>query len=480
MSTIQSTAPKEARDTTPSKRKGSPLCYQTLSDTRAQSTPNLTRGEQHGNSSLETPDRPVSHKRAKSASGCSPRAAAVASNDNTKASSPLRTATSCTRKGEYRYEGSRLNHLRSCQDPNCKIRHASMQPSALDDNETISSEPQQQVEDVFTTTTSRNQAKPMRFFSGNDTHKSSEGSPSPNPKSDASAETSEATGEPYMKVHGADEAADPEPEFLHCEAPSSQEKPHTEATPCRIRSKRPADAQGLHRKLQSRFETRLSPKDEEGQMYVIKDLNRPRLCKIGRAKKSEPRAETIANSCGLEIDIVYTSPVSLYIRTEALIQAYLSDLCRPYDCKSCNQTHFEWFEIPAELAIAAVEKWVYFMHRESPYDPKSKELKPFWSLWLRFYHVASADVDFNAIRTRWDRIISPSKLDHFNYKLENARETLWELFWPVYATIGWTATFIAFQHPFAFILMVTSVVGTFISMSHDFHPVRRAATKHKL
>ncbi|KAF2630418.1 hypothetical protein BU25DRAFT_456154 [Macroventuria anomochaeta] len=358
------------------------------------------------------------------------------------------------------------------------MRPASVQPSASDYDEKNSSETQeQQTEDVFTTMSPKNQAEPVRFSLSNDTHKSSEESPLSKPKSDLSAETFEATGEPHIKTPRAEEAADLGPDNLHYEASPGQDKPKLE-TPGRIRNKSPADTLIMHKTLRKKFASRLTPKEEEGYIYVVKDLNRPHLCKIGRAKESELRVATIENSCGFKPQLVYSRLVGLYIRTEALTQGYLSDLCQPYFCKPCNQTHHEWFEAPNELAIAAVKKWVDFMCRESPYDPRSKELRPFWSIWLKVHDLASADLDVDEFRMWWDRIISPSELDHFKYKLNAVQDILWKFFWPVYATLAWTVTFIAFQHPVAFLLMVTSVVGTFVSMSYDF-PLRNASTSSR-
>jgi hypothetical protein len=309
-----------------------------------------------------------------------------------------------------------------------------------------------------------------------DVHKSIGESPFPKERSNLSAETFETTEEPHIEAPGSDKVADQEPDRLYSEAPSDQDQPNLEDTPGHIRSKSRANIISMQEKLRAKFEMRLSPKDEKGHIYVMKDLNRPHLCKIGKAKESQLRVATIKKSCGLDLELAHCKPVDLYTRTEALIQAYLSDFCLPYLCESCNRTHSEWFEIPDELAIAAVEKWVNFMCRESPYDPRSKELKPFWSVWLDFHNFASADLDVDGFRMWWDRIMSPSKLDHFNYMFKPVWEKLWKFFWPVYATLAWTVTFIAFQHPATFFLMIASVIGTFVSMSHDFHSLRHAST----
>ena len=352
-----------------------------------------------------------------------------------------------------------------------------MQLPASDDNETqLSKTQEQRAEDVFTTISPKNQAEPLRFSLSNGAHKSSGESPFPKAKSNQSGKTFEMIGEPHVETPGSDKVADQESDRLYCEAPSGQDQPNLEDTPGDIRSKSRAGILSIHEKLRTKFEMRLSPKDEKGHIYVIKDLNRPHLCKIVRSKESQFRVADLKQSCGLDLELVHYKPVDFYIRTEALIQAYLSDLCLPYFCESCDRTHSEWFEISDELAIAAVEKWVDFMCRESPYDPRSKELRPFWSMWLEVRNFASAELDVDGFRMWWDHIMSPSKLDHFYYKFKPVGEKLWKFFWPVYATLAWTVTFIALQHPVAFFLMVMSVIGTFVSMCHDFHSLRHAPT----
>ncbi|KAH6615152.1 hypothetical protein C7974DRAFT_428104 [Boeremia exigua] len=448
---------QQAVDTTPSKRKCSFLGPQMMSDAKTQSSPNLLQGDQ-GDDSFLSPDRPVPRKRTKSAPGTGPVVGSAANDDDATPKKKPSTPNSCTRKKKYKNLASQAKHILVCQDPEC---------IAID---TPSSEVQdEEAEDIFTASSRKDQAVPV-IFSLNETA-GKESSSTSKAEKIPSATPYEATEELPNESPVFNRAASEEPDGSDTELPSPEapeDKP----------SHNPEDIPKKHSKLRKYIKSPLSVKEGRGQIYVMGDVSRPHLCKIGRSVDIEARMSSLKSSCKItNLELLHDRPVDLHIRTEVLIKGYLSDFCRPYFCESCNRRHDEWFEIPAEDAKVAVNKWVDFIQRESPYDLGSKELAPFWVTWLDAHSNLPKDFDMETSRKRWDNFMSPSEHDHFMYKFRDVRDRLWRVFWPLYATLAWTATFIAYQHPVAFFLMGISVVGTFINMSHDSQLLRHAFAK---
>lgn len=237
----------------------------------------------------------------------------------------------------------------------------------------------------------------------------------------------------------------------------------------------------MHDNLRKNLSDKLTTGERKGRVYVMRDEKRPHLCKIGRSVDSEKRAASIRRACEIACEEVFSLDVDHYTRTELLVHAYLSDMCQPYMCtnKSCNRVHKEWFVISAEAAISAVERWVQFMNQHDPYDIKSLELNPFWSLWLKAHSIPCTDIDADLVRARWDAIIPPSTFDWSRVWFVFVQGIVKKFFWPMFATLGWTMTFVTVRHPAAFSLLAMSVIGTFFSMTRNPHLLRDISGKFK-
>jgi len=458
---------KKKPETTPSKRKVSSEVHQVPSDARTHSAPSVLRAEQPSHESLGVPDLPVPRKRAKSASGESPGAANA---DKATVSPGPKTPGSCKRAADqYKRKFWQTEHINTCSDPMCRVRSSASQRTPPSDiNKSSAKETQQQAEDVFKTPTKK-QAATLRATSCYDVPSDNESSPS-GARGELGNETFEMTEESHGETPRTEQTDD------HKRADPNEAQPDQDKSNMKpagsTYDKSPLD---IHRELRAKFEQELSLRDESGYIYIMRDVNRPHLCKIGRSKYPKVRRKTIERACGLDLEIVHSRAVRFYIKTEALVQAYLSDLCEPHQCEPCGKEHNEWFEIPSDLAKAAVNKWADFMRNKSPYDPMSKRLQPCWSEWLSLHDFTFAEADVDGLRTQWDKFMSRSELDFLSFEVQSVWDIVWKFFWPVYATLAWTATFIAFRHPIVFFLMATSVIGTFVSMSHDLRVQRHVA-----
>ncbi|KAJ4991307.1 hypothetical protein SVAN01_03205 [Stagonosporopsis vannaccii] len=447
-------------ETTPSKHKASSLSHHIPADARTHSAPNLLPTKQPASEPFGIPDQLGPRKRAKTASG--PSSGVSDANSNNEVVSPgPKTPGSCKKNTDhYITEFWHKRHIDTCQDPTCK-----------DSVKSSLKIQDKKVEEVFTTIPTKKQAAPLEASSRANAQ-SDKDSASTKAGGDPDAKKFESTGEPHEETPGVEESDNLEPGDSD-EAQSDLDESILDDVTVSSYDKSPLK---MHSRLQTKFEQRLSPKDEPGYIYVMQDTSRPHLCKIGKSKDPKVRLNSMKRKCGLELEIVHYKTVNLYTKTEVLVKAYLSDLCKPYKCEICGQKHGEWFEISSDLAKAAVDKWVNFMRHESPYDPRSKDLLSCWAEWLRLYDFTFADADVDSLRVQWDKFMSRSELDHLNFRVQSFWDILWKFFWPVYATIAWTATFIACRHPVVFLLMGTSVIGTFVSMSHDFRLPRHATT----
>ena len=232
------------------------------------------------------------------------------------------------------------------------------------------------------------------------------------------------------------------------------------------------DGSQLHDKLREKLEQRLTPSDERGYIYIFSDPKRPHLHKIGRAKKTVRRQGQLQCLCGFRPGLIERYEVDYYIRTEGLIHAYLSDLCRPYTCEKCGTRHGEWFEITKESALIFVDKWTTFMNEEKPYATDSKELHPFLRNLVKLRERLIKGSNPEKFRKDWDQILLPTAIDRFGYMFGIIWEMVWISFWPVNTMIAWTITFITIQHPATFALMAASVIGAFVTMAQDIHRLR--------
>lgn len=243
----------------------------------------------------------------------------------------------------------------------------------------------------------------------------------------------------------------------------------------------PSNATELHTKVRTLLETTLTQYDVKGYVYIFFDPKRPKHHKIGRSKNPMERKKQLNYQCGLNLRLVESVPVDYYVRTERLVQTYLSDLRRTYKCSACGAKHGEWFEIAKEPALAAMTQWTNFMIQENPYDSETRQLQPFFNdlIKRRDRLFADAGSRFEVTRDHWKRVLSPSFLDRFLFKFNKMWALLWQFYWPVNTMVAWTVAFVTSRHPITFVLMAISVFGTFISISDEIHRLRSSSVSSK-
>jgi hypothetical protein len=437
---------------TPAKRKASPQYLEATLNEKAYSTPNLL-GSEKRMGGFEMPDRPNSHKRAKSTSE--------------RPGIP----GSCKRKFPYRYESARIKHVRDCLDPICGQQLPLNQDAILDENP-ISFDLRKQMQEhssVIVISDDEDASLPVDD-DGDDVNNASREAPLPNATDEGPVRR---TGAPHANARDANQ---------DCNQESNAQDFDVRPSPSNWRSKgdrTPSTISQMHGNLRKILSDKLTPGERKGRVYIMRDKKRPHLCKIGRSVDSDKRAASIRRACEIDCEEVFGLDVDRYTRTELLVHAYLSDLRQPYRCtnKSCNRVHDEWFVISTEAAISAVERWVQFMNQHDPYDIKSMELNPFWSLWLKAHRNPCTDTDADLVRARWNAILSPSTLDWSRVWVVFVQGIVKKFFWPMFATLGWTMTFVTVRHPVAFSLMAMSVVGTFFSMTRNAHLLRDISGK---
>lgn len=206
----------------------------------------------------------------------------------------------------------------------------------------------------------------------------------------ADAQTFEITEESHCEEVLPEEEICQEASDPH-EAPSDEDVPSAETSSTLVCGKSSTCTRSMHHGIRNILKSALSPGDQEGCIYVFKDVDRTHLCKIGRATVTKARVATLEGSCELQLELLHEVPEDFYKMTEVLIHAFWSDHCRSYICGLCRCKHTEWFETSQEVAKTAVDKWVDFMSRESPYNSPYRGLAVFWLLSLRVYRFASAD-----------------------------------------------------------------------------------------
>ena len=397
------------------------------------------------------PDRPNSHKRAKSTSERNG------------------TPGSCKRKSPYRYESARVKHVRDCLDPICGQRLPLIQDAMLDEDPIPFNlrKQLQEISSVIVISDDEDVSLPVDE-DAHDVNNASKETPLSNVSDE---EPVRRTDVPHTNARDANQ---------DCNQESNAQDSDVRPSPDKRKSKgdrTPPTVSQMHNKLRKTLSDKLTPRDKKGFVYVMRDRKRPHLCKIGRSVDSEKRAASIRRACEIECEEVFSLPVDCCMRTELLVHAYLSDTCQPYRCtsKSCNKAHEEWFVISAEAAISAVKRWVQFMNQHDPYDIKSRGLDPFWTLWLKTHSNPCTDLDADLVRARWNAIISPSTFNWSRVWFVFIRGIVKEFSWPIFATLGWTMTFVTVRHPAAFVLMAMSVVGTFFSMTRNPHLLRDIA-----
>ncbi|KAF3037859.1 hypothetical protein E8E11_001013 [Didymella keratinophila] len=228
----------------------------------------------------------------------------------------------------------------------------------------------------------------------------------------------------------------------------------------------------IHDRLKEKLNRQLTPTDQRGYVYIFSDPDRPDLLKIGRTKSILKRTGQIRYTCGLKIKLVKHFEVENYIRTEGLVHTYLLDLRRPYKCAECGRNHGEWFKISKQSAVTYADRWANFMTEEHPYDADSNELQPFFRNLIRLRERLLRDLKSMELREHWTQILSPTATDRFNYRFNIMWEMFRKFYWPVNAMIAWSVSFVAIQSPIIFALMSASVVGTFVTVAHEYDRIR--------
>jgi hypothetical protein len=434
---------------TPAKRKGSSQDLEATLNEKAHSTPHLLGSE-------NMPERPNSHKRAKSTSEYTG------------------IPDSCKRRSPFIRERARVKHVRECLDPICRHQRPLVQDTISDNEKPIPFNLQRQLQgekSVVVISDDEEASLPISEDT-DDINDANEGVPLQNITDE---EPVKGTKVPHANARelGQDYSEDPN-------AHNSDSRPSSNLR--RSKGYRiPQTISQMHESLRRILSDKLTPGERKGRIYVMRDEKRPHLCKIGRSVSSDKRAASIRRACEIDCEEIFGLDVDRYVRTELLVHTYLSDMRRPYKCTnaSCNRVHEEWFAIPTEAAISAVKRWVQFMKQHDPYDIKSLELNPFWSLWIKAHSNPCTDIDANLVRARWNTIITPSALDWSRVWFVFVQGIVKRLFWPMFATLGWTMTFITVRHPAAFSLMVMSVIGTFFSMTRNPHLLRDISGKFK-
>jgi len=264
------------------------------------------------------------------------------------------------------------------------------------------------------------------------------------------------------------------PDLTCSKTPGLEDEANPETTPLNISVRTQINSSALNSEIRAKLGKVLTPKDREGYIYIFHDPKRPELHKIGRSIIPRRRLEQLDYKCGLKLQLVKDIPVGNYTRTECLIHTFLLDLCRPYKCDMCGASHGEWFEIANEPAKAVVDLWVNFIVQESPYDPETKQLRPFIAdlIKRRGYLFAVEESKLEATREYWNRSLSPTSIDRFRFKFNVVWEILWTFIWPANAMFAWTVAFVVSHHPVTFMFMAGSVIGTFISISDEYHRLR--------
>jgi len=190
----------------------------------------------------------------------------------------------------------------------------------------------------------------------------------------------------------------------------------------------PMTAQEVQDELCKRLCNKITPKSETGVVYVLRDPDRRNLLKIGHSKHLRQRMLQIERTCGIQLEVVYISNrFENYPRAERLAHGDLRPSRREHQCRKCEQSHGEWFEVSEEMAVRTVKRWVDFINQGQPYAASGK-LKDFWKhlIFTRCSAIPSGGkFDHDARWEHWTNIIrSPSIMDYSQYasmQLKNHR-----------------------------------------------------------
>ncbi|OJJ46057.1 hypothetical protein ASPZODRAFT_133022 [Penicilliopsis zonata CBS 506.65] len=120
---------------------------------------------------------------------------------------------------------------------------------------------------------------------------------------------------------------------------------------------------------------------EQGSMYIFWQPGNFGHLKIGKSGNVHRRMREWISQCKKPIEVFFpklsedgnsdaeeVQPVQHIYRVEALVQMELR-YCRRTEarCPGCFKAHVEWFEIPRDIAVEVISKWMAWM-RTCPYE----------------------------------------------------------------------------------------------------------------
>jgi hypothetical protein len=192
--------------------------------------------------------------------------------------------------------------------------------------------------------------------------------------------------------------------------------------------KRDQVASMIHHRLIQDAKERLTEKERDGYLYILRSPQKPGLLKLGCSRDVSKRGKE--QKCVEDFTWVETGKfVTRMKRAEKLAKRDLNHLRRDWKCSKCSKTHEEWFEVDEETAKEVIKRWTEWINKQVPYELNKQtpndehwRLKPMWA-WLmdeqRAPRVSFGDDDHQARWTHWDRVLSPPS---FKTKVEYSKK----------------------------------------------------------
>lgn len=119
--------------------------------------------------------------------------------------------------------------------------------------------------------------------------------------------------------------------------------------------------------------TKREPK--KGYVYVYEIEGNPGLVKLGYTTQSEKKRHSDQEfACNRKLIMLYPADSEIETMTryplmvEALCHTELDDCRCRVSCDACVREHTEWFQVPAERAIAVAKKWARWMEERAPLE----------------------------------------------------------------------------------------------------------------
>jgi hypothetical protein len=258
-----------------------------------------------------------------------------------------------------------------------------------------------------------------------------------------------------------------------------------------LRSPRSIDIQ-----LREKLHELLTPKDQVGIIYVLRDPRRPdKGYKIGCCRRADyqKRIAEHRERCDFEPKVVHTvHDVENAFRTEQLILLDLKDRQVDVTCNGRRPTqhsskHIEWFQVTEEVAKETVEKWTRFMRDQQPYD-KRRELGPSWRYLIRARKSTNLDnIDHDARRKQWSSILAPATHLDYLFFVADVFCRAWDacvgqllLIWPFFwqsLTVAYSfVTLLVFRNTFASSTFALVSVCAYVSAAR-YEPPKRVRSK---